>query len=765
MNKRPLRLPRRRFLQATSALTAVGLGLPGSWLQAQAPGGGADAFIDALLARMTPEEKAGQLSLLYDTSREEAPNINPVEVTRTRGQISADIAAGRVGGLFNGLGVASAIELQRIATEQSRLKIPLIFAADIIHGLRTIFPVPLAEAAAFDAGLAEQTARAAALEATAMGVQWTFAPMVDVARDQRWGRVVEGAGEDPYLGRVLAAARVRGFQGRDLRDPDSMLTTLKHFVAYGAVTGGMEYNSVEISTATLHDVHLPPFKAGIEAGSLSVMTAFHDINGVPATAHRPLLTGLLREQWGFRGLVVSDYASEKELVDHGYAADEKDAARLALLAGCDMSMASGIYNRYLPELVRDGAIPMAVLDESVRRVLRVKQALGLFDNPYRSLDLHKEKTALRLPHTIALAREAARRSIVLLKNERSLLPLPKNGQRVALIGPFARDRAHIMGPWALWWLPDTGVSLEQGLRATMGEPNNLQVLPGCEIEAVLEGGIAAAVAAAKQADVVILSVGEGDYLSGESAARTEIGLPPAQQALVDAVVATGKSTVVVLQHGRALALTGSLRQATAILAGWYLGCESGHALADIIFGDHSPSGRLPVSFPQVSGQQPYFYNHRRSGRPQVRADDAQFKTRYRDVTHEALYPFGYGLSYSPVTYGTTQLSAGQMHWDGQIEVSASLANLGQRAVREVAQLYIHQRVGTLTRPVRELRGFKSVSLQAGQRTTVRFTLSRQDLAYAGPDGQTLIEPGWFDIFIAPHAAAGVPHALRLLKRG
>ncbi len=754
---------RRKFLQTSGALAAAGITTPGSWLQAQTTRAGDETFIDTLLARMTLEEKAGQLSIFYDNSREEAPNVNPAEVLRTREQIRAEIAAGRVGGLFNGLGVASGIELQRVAIEQSRLKIPLIFAADIIHGLRTIFPVPLAEAAAFDTQLAERTARAAALEATALGVQWTFAPMVDMARDQRWGRVVEGAGEDTYLGRLLAAARVRGFQGRDLRHPDSMLTTMKHFVGYGAVTGGMEYNSVEVSTATLHDVHLPPFKAGIDAGALSVMTAFHDINGVPATAHRPLLTGLLREQWGFRGLVVSDYASEKELVDHGYAVDEKDAARLALLAGCDMSMASGIYNRYLPALVREGAIPMAVLDESVRRVLRVKQALGLFDNPYRSLDLHKEKTALRQPQTIALAREAARRSVVLLKNEQSLLPLPKTGKRLALIGPFVRDRAHIMGPWALWWQPDTGVSLEQGLREALGDPGSLLVVPGCDIEAPLDGGIAAAVAAAQQADVAILYVGEGDYLSGESAARTDIGLPSAQQALVDAVVAVGKPTVLVLQHGRALALTGSTRQATAIVAAWYLGCESGHALADILLGDHSPSGRLPVSFPQASGQQPYFYNHRSTGRPQVRADDAQFKTRYRDITHEALYPFGYGLSYSPVTYGKTELSAADLPWHGAVEVSATLANLGQRAVREVVQLYIHQRVGTLTRPVRELRGFKSVALQAGQRTRVSFSLTRQDLAYAGPDGAALTEPGWFDIYVAPHAAGGVPRALRLLK--
>jgi beta-glucosidase len=720
-----------------------------------------DTLIEQLISAMTLEEKAGQLSIFFDTSREDAANVNPDQARQTLAEVRRDIAAGRIGGLFNGIGAASGRALQTVAVEQSRLKIPLIFAADVIHGLRTVFPVPLAEAAAFDADLAERTARAAAVEATAVGVHWTFAPMVDVARDQRWGRVVEGAGEDTWLGRVLAAARVRGFQGRDLREPDTMLATVKHFAAYGAVAGGMEYNSVDISEATLHDVHLPPFKAGLDAGALSLMTAFNDINGIPATAHHGLLTGLLREQWGFRGLVVSDFTSELELVAHGHAVDAKDAARKALLAGCDVSMASGIYNQHLPPLVREGAVPLAVLDESVRRVLRVKQALGLFDDPYRSLDPEKERTQVRLPSAIALAREAARRSVVLLKNAGDLLPLRKQGQRIALIGPFASDRIHLMGPWALWGDAQFGVSLEQGLREAMADASGLEVEPGSGIEAPLDGGIERAVAAARRADVVILALGEGDDMAGEAASRSDIGLPAPQQALAEAVAATGTPVIVVLQHGRALALTGAVRNAQAILAGWFLGCESGHALADLIFGDHSPSGRLPVSFPQVAGQQPYFYNHRHTGRPQLRPDEVKFKSRYRDVTHAALYPFGHGLTYTTIVYGDTQASSTTLPWDGDVRVSATISNRGSRTAREVAQLYIHQRVATLVRPVRELRGFQAVDLQAGETTTVSFTLTRADLAYAGPDGQPLIEPGLFDLTIAPNATAGTSAVVSL----
>jgi beta-glucosidase len=720
-----------------------------------------DPFIEQLIGRMTLEEKAGQLTLLPDDTRGPGSAANPVLAAQSLEQLMEAVALGHVGGLFNGTGVAGARALQRQAVERSRLKIPLVFAADVIHGLHTVFPVPLAEASAFDPALAERTARACAVEATAVGVQWTFAPMVDIARDQRWGRVVEGAGEDPWLGRQLAAARVRGFQGADLRAPDTMLATVKHFAAYGAVMGGMEYNTVEISEATLHDLHLPPFEAGLAAGAGSVMTAFNDVNGTPATAHHGLLTGVLRRRWGFAGLVVSDYGSDVELVAHGHAADERDAARKALLAGCDMSMASGIYLRHLPALVREGAVPQAVLDESVRRVLRVKKALGLFDDPYRSLDPQAEATRLRLPDTVSLAREAARRSVVLLRNEGRLLPLRREGLRIALIGPFGADREHLMGAWSLWADRTQGVSLEQGLREAMADAAMLEVVAGSGIEAPLPGGLDAAVAAAQRADVVILALGESEAMSGEAAARVDIGLPAAQQALAEAVAAAGRPMVVVLRHGRALALQGAVRDAAALLAGWYLGSETGHALADLIFGTHAPSGRLPVSFPQASGQQPYFYNHRATGRPQARADESGFKARYREVAHAALYPFGHGLTYGDAVYGATQLGMRELPWDGEVTVSATITNRGARAMREVAQLYIHQRVATLVRPVRELKGAQAVDLQPGETARVTFTLRRADLAYAGPDGHWLAEPGAFDVTIAPSANGGTPVLLQL----
>ncbi|WP_326543752.1 glycoside hydrolase family 3 N-terminal domain-containing protein [Pseudorhodoferax sp.] len=765
-------LSRRQWLALTGWQAAAGaLALPLNTAQAMDR---TDPFIEQLLARMTLEEKAGQLSMYSDGTRadDDAPaasddaaaaaQANPSVQPQTRGELLRAIAEGRVGALFNGVGVHGARQLQRQAVEQSRLKIPLVFAADVIHGLRTVFPVPLAEAAAFDPGLAERTARATAVEATASGVQWTFAPMVDLARDQRWGRVVEGAGEDVHLGRQLAAARVRGFQGPDLRRDDALLATVKHFAAYGGVTGGMEYGSVELAETTLRDQHLPPYQAGVDAGALSVMTSFNDISGVPSTANRHLLTGILRDEWGFEGLVVSDFASDEELIAHGYAADGRDAARKSLLAGCDMAMQSGLYQQHLPALVREGVVPLAALDRAVRRVLHVKKALGLFDNPYRSLDPARQDSQVRLPATVALAREAARRSVVLLKNEGGLLPLRAQGQRIALIGPFGEDRLHLMGPWSIWADHRHGVGLAQGLRAAMADATQLAVVAGCEAEAALPGGLAAAVQAAQAADVVVLALGEHREMAGEAASRADIGLPPAQLALAEAVAATGKPLVVVLRHGRALALTGAVRQAQAILAGWFLGSETGHALADLLFGAHSPCGRLPVSFPQASGQQPYFYNHRPTGRPQTNPAEGGFKARYREVANQALYPFGHGLTYGEARYGATALSAGTLAWDGAVQVSATVTNTGARAMREVAQLYIRQRVASLTRPVRELKGFLALQLQPGESATARFTLTRHDLAYVLPDLRTAAEPGVFDIVVAPSAVAGTAVALTLL---
>ncbi|MBN8224607.1 MAG: glycoside hydrolase family 3 C-terminal domain-containing protein [Xanthomonadales bacterium] len=718
------------------------------------------ARIESLLACMTVEEKVGQLGMFADMVRPFAPDVNPDANVRNAAEVLEQVRAGRVGALFNGVGAALGREIQRVAVEESRLGIPVLLAADVIHGMRTVFPIPLGEAASFEPDLARRTARATAIEATAAGLHWTFAPAVDVARDQRWGRGAEGAGEDVFLGCAFAAARVRGFQGDDLRAHDSLLATPKHFAAYGAVAAGMDYNYVEISDGTLRDVHLAPFKAAFDAGALTVMTAFNDINGVPASANRMLLTDVLRGQWRFPGLVVSDYTADMELVAHGYAADDRDATLRAFSAGMDMSMQSGFYAAHLPALVASGEVPMAALDEAVRRVLWVKEAIGLLDDPYRSLDPVREADASLPAAHEALAREAAQRSIVLLRNEGELLPLRRDA-RIALVGPFARDRDNIEGCWTLFGDKSRYVTLEAGLRAALADGAALEVVDGCALEAPLAGGIEAAVAAARGADVVLLAVGEPQRYSGEAQSRTRIVLPPAQQALAEAVAATGTPVVVLLRNGRALALEGAVRDAPAILVTWFLGSQTGHAVADVVFGGCSPSGRLPVSFPHDSGQQPLFYNHPRTGRPET-PEMSEFKARWREYPNAALYPFGHGLGYGRIEYGATRVDAAELAWDGRLVVRAQVSNTGARAAEEVVQLYLHDRVGSRVRPVRELKGFHKIALQPGQTREVAFELDRGLLAFTRADGSHDAEPGLFDVWIAPSSAAGEPAQFRLL---
>ncbi len=717
--------------------------------------------IEALIACMTVEEKVGQLGVFADMGRPFAPDVNPEANARNAEQTLEQVRAGHVGVLFNGVGAAQGREIQRVAVEETRLGIPLLFAADVIHGMRTVFPIPLAEAASFEPQLAYRTARATAVEATAAGIHWTFAPMVDIARDQRWGRVAEGAGEDVVLGCAFAAARVRGFQGEDLAAADALLATPKHFAAYGAVAAGMEYNSVDISGQTLRDVHLPPFKAAFDAGAITVMSSFNDINGVPASANRWLLTDLLRGEWQFPGLVVSDYTADMELIAHGYAADARDATLKAFTAGLDQSMQSGFYADHLPALVADGQVPMAMLDDAVRRVLWTKEAIGLFDDPYRSLDPAREAdTALDAEHA-ALARDAARRSIVLLKNDGPLLPLRKHGQKIALIGPFARDTANVEGPWTLFGDPDRRVSLEAGLRAAMGEGAELAVVDGSGFETAIDAGIEAAVAAARAADVVLLAIGEPQRFSGEAQSRVRIDVPAAQQALAEAVAATGTPVVVLLRNGRALALVGAVREAQAILVTWFLGSQNGHAIADVVFGDYNPSARLPVSFPMAPGQQPFFYNHPRTGRPEL-PDMKEFKARWREIPNAALYPFGHGLGYSTFAYGTPRLSTPSLAWDQALTVAVTVANTGKRAGEEVVQLYVHDRVASRVRPVRELKNFQKILLEPGQSAEVEFTLDRHALAFTGVDGVFAAEPGLFDVWVTSSCTAGEAVQFELL---
>lgn len=711
------------------------------------------ATVEALISRMTVEEKAGQLTLMAAAWAGSAANkLNPVAPSGGYDAQLADVETGRLTGVFNGNGATMARQMQQAAM-RSRLKIPLIFAADVIHGFRTVFPVPLGEAASFDPALAERTARAAATEAAAAGIDWTFAPMVDIARDARWGRGVEGAGEDVLLGCDMARARVRGFQGKGLTADDAVMACAKHFAAYGAGEGGLDYNSVDISERTLRDVYFPPFQAALDAGALSVMAAFNEISGVPATANHWLMNDVLRDQWGFGGLTVSDYTGDEELIAHGFAADERDATRLAFMAGVDMSMQSALYIKYLPGLVASGAIPMARLDQAVRRVLRVKATLGLFDDPFRRIDPRREATRVGTLANRALAREAARRSIVMLKNERGLLPLAQD-RKIALIGPFAEGEHDLIGPWNVYGSDAEAVDLATGVRAVAGPRAQITVTPGSRVEVSLDGGIEAAVAAARAADVVVLAIGEGQDMSGEAQARTEIVIPVPQQALVEAVAAIGKPIVVLLKNGRALALEGAVLAAPAILVTWFLGSEGGPAIADILFGRASPSGRLPVSFPHATGQEPYYYAHKSTGRPNPKGALEPYKAHYRGVLNSALFPFGHGLTYGQVQYAGWEVSnGGQLAPDGALTVSATLTNSGKVAAEELVQLYVHDVAASITRPVRQLKGYRRVALAPGKSEKVSFTLRRYDFTFIGEGMRSTVEPGDFLVWIAPSAEA------------
>lgn len=725
-----------------------------------------DAQVEALIARMTPEEKAGQLTLVAAVYEHEPSDDErkPGEPTAMQRQLD-EIRAGRISAVFNGIGAGWARQLQRAAVEQSRLKIPVLISVDAIHGFHTIYPVPLAEAASWDPSLAERVARATAVEATAAGAAWNLAPNVDIARDARWGRGVEGAGEDVLLATRFAAARVRGYQKQGkLSERDAMLATPKHFAGYGGAEGGLDYNVVDLSERTLREIYLPPFKAAFDAGAGAVMAGFHEIGGIPAMANTALLSGVLRDEWKFPGLVVSDYAADHELVEHGVAADDRAAVKLAFMAGVDMSMTSRLYQQYLPQLVASGEVPMTRLDEAVRRVLRAKRDLGLFDKPYDRMDVRREKRESHTKQMRALARESAQRAIVMLKNEHQLLPLPRAGKRIALIGPFAGGPADLNGPWTVFDDRRDAVSVEAGLRAAIGDPALLSVTRGSDIDAPLAGGIEAAVAAANAADVVVLAIGESESMSGEAQSRTEVIVPAAQQALAEAVAATGKPVVVLLRTGRALALSGAVRDADATLVTWFLGAETGHAIADLLFGAVSPSGRLPVSFPQAAGQVPYYYAHKSTGRPPPPGPLKEYTARYRELTAAPLYAFGHGLSYSTIEYSSAVLSSSNLAWDGRLRASATVSNRGKRAVDEVVQLYVHDKVASVTRPVRELKDFARLHLAAGESREVSFELSRADLQFIGTQMKPVAEPGEFELWIAPSAIAGEATTFTLMPR-
>lgn len=689
--------------------------------------------IDELLARMTLEEKAGQLTQWGAQQTPTGPKV------RQGGE--EDIRRGRVGSILGAYGVDGTHRLQRLALE-SRLHIPLLFAFDVLHGFRTVFPVPLAEAASFDPALAERCARAAAVEAAAHGLHWTFAPMLDIGRDPRWGRVVEGSGEDPYLGAALAVARVRGFRGRP-GDPSSLLATAKHFVAYGGAEGGRDYNTVDLSERTLNEIYLPPFRAAVEAGVDAIMPAFNEIGGTPMHAHSGLIRRTLRADWGFAGLVVSDYTGIKELKLHGIAATDGQAAARALDATIDIDMVSGLYLEQLPQLVTSAKLPMATVDAAVRRVLEAKQQLGLFDDPYRKTDAASEKTNDLAPGVRALAREAARESIVLLKNERRLLPLPKDIRTLAVIGELAMDKATTLGTWYGAGRAEDTLTVLDGIRRAL--PNTkVSYAPGASPESAATSGIAEAERTARAADAVLLVVGESADMSGEARSRGTIGLPGGQQPLFDRLQKLGKPVVVILVNGRALAIPEVAEQAAAIVEVWQLGHEMGGAVADVVFGDTNPSGKLPVTFPRSIGQVPLYYNHKQTGRPAQAGE--RYTSKYIDVPWTPQYPFGHGLSFTTFGYEPPQLSAATLGPTDTLTVNVRVKNTGEHAGTEVVQLYLRDDVATVTRPVRVLRGFRRVTLQPGAAEDVRFTLDQDDFALLDASFARVVEPGTFTVF-------------------
>ncbi len=704
-------------------------------LSAQRPA--AEPKIDSLLARMTLEEKLGQLN---QVSVDGQPNAEQLDLARK----------GLVGSFLNLAGADATHAAQHVAVTESRLHIPLILGLDVIHGYRTIFPIPLGEAASWDPEAVEAAAHVAAKEAAAAGVHWTFAPMVDIARDPRWGRIAEGSGEDPYLGSALAAARVRGFQGKDLRAPDAVLATVKHFAAYGGAEGGRDYNTVDLSERTLREAYLPPYHAAIDAGAGSVMTSFNEIGGIPSTASPWLMTTLLRREWGFKGFVVSDWTAVAELLNHGVAGSRADAGKLALEAGVDMDMVSRIYVSDLPALVRAGRIPVAVVNEAVRRVLRAKAALGLFDDPDHGATPERERAALLAPEHRQLARRVAEESIVLLKNEGQVLPLATRVKTLAVIGPLADDKVSALGSWPGRGDPQDALTPLAGIKQRAGSVSVVYA-KGCGITDTSTAGFADAVAAAKQADVAVLVLGEAGDMSGEAASRAELDLPGVQERLLEAVQATGTPVVLVVNSGRPLTIAWAAEHVPAIVESWFLGVETGPALAAVLFGDVSPSGKLPVTFPRAVGQIPLYYNHKNTGRP---TGPDKYSSKYIDLPVTPLFPFGHGLSYTTFSYSDLRL-APRITPTGTLRVSVAVTNTGSREAAEVVQLYVHDEVASVTRPVRALAGFRRVSLKPGEARTVEFSLTAKELGLYNQDMKFVVEPGKFRVFVGGSSVGGL----------
>ncbi|TBN16582.1 beta-glucosidase BglX [Hyunsoonleella pacifica] len=715
--------------------------------------------VDSLIQIMTLKEKIGQMNQyngFWDVT-------GPVPEEGSAEKKYEHLKSGMVGSMLSVRGTKAVRAVQEIAVEETRLGIPLIIGFDVIHGYKTLSPIPLAEAASWDLEAIEKSAQVAAAEASAAGINWTFAPMVDISRDPRWGRVMEGAGEDPFLGSKIAAARVKGFQGEDLSAVNTIAACAKHFAAYGFSEAGKEYNTVDIGSSTLHNVVLPPFKAAADANVKTFMNAFNDLNGVPATGSTYLLRDILKDKWDFKGFVVSDWASIKEMVVWGHAKNNKDAAKIAALAGSDLDMESYIYVSELEALVEEGIVEEAVIDDAVRRILTVKHELGLFEDPYRYCNEAREKEVVNSKAHQEAVLDVAKKSIVLLKNENQLLPLKKEGQKIALIGGLASEKNSPLGSWRIASKDNTGVSVLEGMQQYKG--NELIYSKGADvttgdthfvnelkINTTDKSGFKAAIKAAKNADVVVMVLGEHGFQSGEARSRVDINLPGVQQELLEEVYKANPNIVLVLNNGRPLAITWADKHIPAIVEGWQLGTQTGNAITQVLYGDYNPSGKLPMTFPRHVGQIPIYYNYKNTGRPVNEANNV-FWSHYSDIENTPLYPFGYGLSYTTFNYANIKIEKSSFTIDEPINISVEVANTGGLKGKEVVQLYVRDLVGSVTRPVRELKGFELIELDKGETKTVKFTLNKDTLGFFDNNGNFIIEPGDFEVYVGGSSQA------------
>ncbi|MCH1539670.1 MAG: beta-glucosidase BglX [Flavobacteriaceae bacterium] len=713
--------------------------------------------VETLLAKMTLKEKIGQMNQYngFWNVTGPVPDGGDAQVKYNH------LAEGYVGSMLNVRGVKEVREVQKVAVEKSRLGIPLIIGFDLIHGYKTISPIPLAESASWDLEAIKNSAAIGAKEAAAAGINWTFAPMVDITRDARWGRVMEGAGEDPFLGSKIAAARVQGFQGDDLSSPYTVAACAKHFAAYGFAEGGRDYNTVDIGLNTLHNVVLPPFKAASDAGVKTFMNSFNDLNGIPATADKYLQRDVLKSEWNFDGFVVSDWGSLREMMDHGYAKDRKHAGELALNAGSDMDMESYIYHDELEGLLEEGKVKLADIDDAVRRILKVKYELGLFEDPYRYLDEAREKEVTGSQEILDGVLDMAKKSIVLLKNENKLLPLKKNGQKIALIGPLAADKNSPLGNWRIGAADHSAISVLEGLQAYNGNTIKHQqgvklvnkVPAGFHEEVSINEtdrtGFAAAKKAAAKADVVVMVLGEYGFQSGEGRSRANLDLPGLQQELLEEIYAINPNIVLVLMNGRPLVLNWADKHLPAIVEAWHLGTQSGHAIAQVLYGDYNPGGKLPMSFPRSVGQMPLYYNGKSTGRPGADGEDkgSVFWSHYGDEENTALYPFGFGLSYTSFNYSDILLNASEMTATGSIEASVEVTNTGTVEGKEIVQFYLQDIHASAVRPVRELKGFELIDLKPGETKKVTFTIDEKLLQFYSANNTWESETGDFNVFI------------------